>query len=352
MVLNGIVVVDTAGPSGQLCGRLLADAGATVLKVDAKGGDPSRYRQPIVQGADGPVGLPYLFWNSGKKLLEFDVTTSPGRTAFQNLVESAALWLTSDDSTTSGLLPEPEEFVADTPSVIISAFGRTGPYSTYKGNDIVFNAMGGLTNLSGDRGGAPCTPPEYQSYYSASYLAFTAALAALWSARSGSPARHIEIAIFEVIASFDQMIRTWGYDRVKLERSGSQHGRIAPASVFRTKDGYVHLFVSTKHWPVFLEVWENHPEEYNDKRLASNDARRAISSQLNRDVENFTMAYETGSFVALMEDAGIPCQPVNKLSDVLCDAHLKSRKVFHEQEYDSLRYIEPKSPVMLGLGDK
>src|SRR5690606_7069762 len=107
----------------------------------------------------------------------------------------------------------------------------------------------------------------------------------------------------------------------------------APAAVFRTSDGYVHLFVSTKHWPSFLDAWDGHPAELEDPSWRSNDARRAAADWLNGEVEAFVGRHSTASFVALMERFGIPCLPVNSPADVLTDEHMAARGAFVESSY-------------------
>lgn len=306
-LLDGFSVVDLTGPTGQLAGRMLADLGVEVWKIEPPDGDPVRTLPPhaTTPPADD-TGMPFWFWNAGKRSVAVDTCTDAGRRLVGRLADGADLMLTSDDGVVGR-----DGIDASCPTVHVAGFGAGGPYEDWKAPDAVLTAMGGLTYISGKPEQPPCTPPQYQAYATAGVWALQAALSTLWARPPDPAAARVEVSAFEGIASLDQLIRTWRYDGELIERNGSQHGRVAPARVFRTQDGHVHLFVSTKHWNRFLSVWEGHPPELDDPKWVANDVRHAARDWLNDEVARFVGRYPTDAFTELMEGVGIPCLPVN-----------------------------------------
>ena len=148
-------VLDLTGERGQACGKLLADLGADVIKVEPPGGDPARRRGPFVDDESGPDrSLRWLAWNANKRSVSLDLNDAAGRDQFLRLVQSADFVL---ESFAPGYLAQLrlgyDELAQVNPSLIlvsISPFGQSGPYRDYKATDIVCWAMSGFMSIAGE----------------------------------------------------------------------------------------------------------------------------------------------------------------------------------------------------------
>ena len=163
--LGGIRILDMAGVEGQLCGRLLADLGAEVIKVEPPQGDPARRIGPFRLGApDGEASLRFLHLNTNKKSVTLDLTTGQGRETFRGLARTADAII---ETSVEGVF-EYESLREENPALVvvsITGFGPDGPYSGFKAPSIVVSAMGGVMYLCGSprtgaigRAGIPALP--------------------------------------------------------------------------------------------------------------------------------------------------------------------------------------------------
>ena len=154
-LLNPYRVLDLTGEQGQACGKLLADLGADVIKVEPPGGDPVRRRGPFVDDESGPDrSLRWLAWNANKRSVSLDLNDAAGRDQFLRLVQSADFVL---ESFAPGYLDQLrlgyDELAQVNPSLIlvsISPFGQSGPYRDYKATDIVCWAMSSFMSIAGE----------------------------------------------------------------------------------------------------------------------------------------------------------------------------------------------------------
>ncbi len=159
-MLSGYHIIDLSDDKGLFCGKLLADLGAEVVKVERPGGDPARMIGPFYQ--DDPHPDKSLFWFAfcqGKKGITLNLEEPRGQDLLKRLVAKADVLVESFppgylDSLGLGY----DALLAVNPSLVftsVTPFGTTGPYSSYKGPDIVAVAMSGYMSLSGDTDRAP-----------------------------------------------------------------------------------------------------------------------------------------------------------------------------------------------------
>ena len=169
-VLTGIRVLDLSGLAGQYAGRLLADLGADVVKIEPPGGDPVRFMPPFAADQPGPDrSLRWLAYNTNKTSVVIDITTSAGQDRLLEMARSADVML---DSYEPGYLASiglsDSELRAANPRLItvsLTPFGESGPYGSYKGNDLNAIAMSGLMTIQGDDQQPPATAPIDQAVH-------------------------------------------------------------------------------------------------------------------------------------------------------------------------------------------
>ena len=206
-------VLDLTSETGQPCGKLLADLGADVIKVEPPGGDPARRRPPFVDDDPDPEkGLYWLAYNANKRGVVLDLESPAGRARFERLATTADVVLESSAPGEMDRLGLSYERLAElNPGLVlvsITPFGQDGPYATYKGPDIVTWAMSGLMSVAGQ----PECPPAHlsddaQSRFSACGDAAIAALLALAQRQGTGRGQHVDVAIRDAVARTTFQIR-------------------------------------------------------------------------------------------------------------------------------------------------
>jgi crotonobetainyl-CoA:carnitine CoA-transferase CaiB-like acyl-CoA transferase len=328
--LKGFRALDLTDLSGQLCGRLLADLGMEVIKIEPPGGDPVRSLAPFVKSADGKLlSTTFAHLNAGKASKVLDLKTDAGRAALRQLVETADVVIESfqpGELDAKGL--GYKDLAAINPGIVmasISAFGQTGPKKNYACNDLVALAESGFLYISGDPSLAPCKPPETQAYYFASLFATAGLLAALYRRERTGQGDHIDASMQETLATQEHIIRLWANEKQVLKRAGSQHGSVAPAKIFQCRDGFVYLYVTRQHWKLFLSVWKDHAAVFDAPDWLNNVYRRAHADELNPAVEAFIGKFTMAEITDLLQAKGIPCVPVNTPMGFANDEHVRGR---------------------------
>ncbi len=243
-------VLDLSGELGFMCGKMLGDLGADVIKVEPPGGDPARALGPFYRDERHPDRSLYWFaLNTSKRGVTLNLELAEGRELFKALVRTAHFVI---ESFPPGYLAELglgyEDLARINPAIIltsISGFGQTGPYAHYRVSDIVGVAMGGLMWLCGDPDRAPLRIRPQQGYFQASIQAAVATmLAHHYRARTGE-GQHVDVSMQEAVTW--TMIPTrqwWDLHHVILTRAGPGRpsGRRRIRVIFPCKDGHVAVF--------------------------------------------------------------------------------------------------------------
>lgn len=350
--LRGFRALDLTDLKGQLCGRVLADLGMEVIKLEPPGGDSVRQLPPFVQLADGSrLSATFAHLNANKKSLVLDIRASDGRAAFLKLVEGADLVLESfPPSFLESIGLGYERLAERNPGIVVASitgFGRSGPYAGFAAPDIVACAMGGLMYISGDPSLPPCKPPETQAYYFGSLFAAVGALAALYRRQRRGQGDHVEVSMQEALATQEHLIRLYANEGQIVKRQGSQHGQVAPARIFRCKNGHVYLYVTRQHWKLFLSAWPDHPEKFDAPEWTNNLYRRSRADEINREVEKFTARYTKEELTEYLQARGIPCVPVNRPREFMQDEQVKARSFFVPVAYRGGVVAQPAAPVLI-----
>ncbi|MBM3140074.1 MAG: hypothetical protein FJZ92_07635, partial [Chloroflexi bacterium] len=194
--LAGVRAIDLAGESGVFAGRMLAELGADVIRLEPPGGDAVRRRPPFAEGATGadgrPVSLYHLHFNAGKRSVALDHRTAAGAEALRRLAAHTDLWLdTAAPGEMEALGLGYEALAAIRPALVyttITPFGLEGPMRGYRANDLVGAATSGLMYLNGYAEDPPNVPGAEQAYHMASLAAVASALVAL-AGRERDPER-------------------------------------------------------------------------------------------------------------------------------------------------------------------
>ncbi len=218
-------VLDLTNEHGHFAGKLLADLGADVIKIEPPEGDPARRRGPFVEDVPGPErSLRWLAWNTNKRSVSIDLSDPAGRDRFRRLAQSADIVF---ESFAPGQLDDLglgyEALSRANPGLIlvsISPFGQTGPYRDFQATDIVLWAMSGNMSITGESAGPPAhLSDDCQSYLHAGGDAAIGALIALTQRARSGRGQHVDLSIQEATSrGLYQITGSWDMTGRNLPR--------------------------------------------------------------------------------------------------------------------------------------
>ena len=253
MFLEPYSVLDLTGPLGYLTGKVLADLGAHVVKVEPPGGDPARRWLPQRRTADGAVGVYWLATNAGKRGLVLDLESDEDRRTLRDLARSADFLLESFPPGTLerwGL--DYDTLRGDNAGLIfvsITPFGQQGPYRDYQAFDLELMALGGAMSLAGEEGGEPMrvTVPQAPMWVGAE-AAMGALTALVYRTRRGFGQRVDVSAQAAVMSALAHAPAFWDLSRINPQRAGIHiTGRSVTGARMRVfwpcRDGWINFII-------------------------------------------------------------------------------------------------------------
>ena len=332
--LAGVRVVEaTTTWAGPMCGCLLADLGADVVKVEHPSGEVARRVPPFLCADRGGGGVSFMHAtvNRGKRSLALDLRRSEGRDLFLRLCEGADIVV---ENFRPGVLAGWGLGYADVrarrPDVVyvsISGYGQYGPDAARAGYDPLAQAASGFLSLNGDPDGRPVKSPTFLADDLAGLHGALAALAALRHRDRTGEGQHVDVALLDAMLFQSTGYPTLGALGVPLPRLGNEFRIAAPANVFPCRDGEVMTGVLIdSHWKRFAAVI-GHPELADDPGYATAEARLERRDELNRLVTSFTRERALDDVVAALAEAGLPAAPVRTYADAARDPHLAEREM-------------------------
>ena len=251
--LEGVRVVEFTDELGSYCGRLLADLGADVIKVEPPGGGLQRNSGPYRVGFEGQPNASLAFWahNTSKKSVVLDLSSPGDRATARKLALSADIVLEDyPPGHLAGLGLGYAELSAEKPSLVytsVTGFGQTGPHANWAYSDIVGQATGGLMTLAGE----PADPPNMiygnQANVSASVQAAQGTMIALLHAEATGEGQHVDVSAQEAVSmSQETAMQTWDFQKKNRVRTGETGGipiKVPGAGTLKTRDGYILLYI-------------------------------------------------------------------------------------------------------------
>ncbi len=240
-------VLDLTSPSSAYCGKLLADLGAEVIRIEPPDAFPD--------ACDGARSPSFLYMNAGKRRLVLDLEQAADRDRFRRLTATADLVL---ESFAPGHLEQWElghaDFSAQRPELVwtsITGFGRTGPQRAFRSNDLVASALGGAVVAIGDPEDPPVRMAAHQADVVTATLAAASSLAALHHRLRSGRGQLVDVSALETIASITHIagVGKWLEDGVIPERVGTGLVASVPSGAYPCRDGTIYLMVNRPaHW--------------------------------------------------------------------------------------------------------
>ena len=325
--------------AGPWAGQILGDLGAEVIKVERpRTGDDTRHWGPPYlkdqQGENTSEAAYYLSANRNKQSLTLDFTQPEGQRIIRDLVASCDVLL--ENFKVGGLAAyglDYESLKAINPRLIycsITGFGSDGPYANRAGYDFMIQGLGGLMSLTGraddDEGAGPVKVGVALTDILTGLYATVGVLAALNYREQSGVGQHVELALLDVqVACLANQAMNYLTTGVAPRRMGNAHPNIVPYQDFPTADGDIILTIGNDgQFRKFAEA-AGHPEWATDERFASNKARVAHRKELIPLIRQVTVFRTTAEWVALLEQAGVPCGPINDLAQVFADPQVLAR---------------------------
>jgi crotonobetainyl-CoA:carnitine CoA-transferase CaiB-like acyl-CoA transferase len=247
-------VLDLTNETGFFCGKILADLGAEVIKVEKPGGDPSRNIQPFYLNIPHPERSLYWFaYNLNKKGITLDIETTDGKDIFRKLVQETDFVI---ESFPVGYLDKLNLGYSNLkeikPSIILTSitpFGQNGPYKDYQASDLTSLAMGGFLYITGYPDGPPVRVTIPQSSLLAGSTAAAATMIAHNHRQNTGLGQHVDVSIQASITwTITNVVSLWEMNRMNLTRKGSvltgRYGTDANQRIlWQCKDGFVAYVV-------------------------------------------------------------------------------------------------------------
>lgn len=339
-ILDGVKVVDlTSVVFGPLATQMLGDLGADVIKVEGPEGDLLRQVQP---SRSKLMGAAFLGTNRNKRSVVLDLKTQTGRDRLRKLLSDADVMISSiRPAALARLSLDPETLRHENPKLItVSAtgFAQDGPYAAKPAFDDSVQSVSGLAGLATLRD--PEAPPAYAPTILADKLggvtAAYAVMAALFHRERTGEAQHVEVPMFETLASFlmvehldgatfEETPRDFGYARMLVP-----HRRPV-----QTADGYITILPYTNvQWARFFMA-VGRDDMIDHIWVTDMDARSRNIGAVYDMVAQIALTRTTDDWLALMEQADIPAMPVNNLSDLPSDPHLAATGFFQQIDHPS-----------------
>jgi crotonobetainyl-CoA:carnitine CoA-transferase CaiB-like acyl-CoA transferase len=311
---------------------ILAELGATVIKVEQPGaGDETRGFEPQL-ARDSAY---YFACNRSKASITVNLRSDDGRRIIRELAQQADALVENfpvgtlgrqglDYATLSALNP-------GLVYVSCTGFGQTGPYAHKKGYDTVFQAMGGLMSLTGEKGGPPVKPGLPVADLTSGLWVAIAILASLSGREQTGRGAYVDFSMLDGQVSLLTLAAARYFALGEVPpRLGTEHPGRVPSASFRCQDGkYAHITASDQHWAPLCKALQLGTDPIFLNNAARVARRDEVMAMLTRAVAKLTRA----ELIAKLDAAEVPVGPVNDVAEVLADPHVRARKLVGSFDY-------------------
>jgi len=371
--LDGYRVLDLTDEKGHLCGKLLGDLGADVIKIEPPGGDPARNKGPFYKDIpDREKSLQWFFTGLNKRSITLDLETIDGQRFFKMLVATADFVIESyEPGYMKSLGFGYEELEKLKPSIVmtsITPFGQTGPYAHYKVTDLVGVSMGGMVRLFGELEGPPVRISAPQFYYLGSIHAAMGSMVAHYHRELNGEGQQVDVSCQQAVLLAGR-ISSEAWDLLNVNSRGAGPNMVVPRPppidplyapfVRQCKDGHVVAFfsggasetlVKSSRELVALANREGIALDLKHFEWEKMDASTITQEEINELNEKLEQFFIIKTKNELFDEAmvrDIFLIPVNTAEDIAESPQLRSRNYWKQVEHpeldDSIPY--PSWPV-------
>ena len=311
---------------------ILAELGATVIKVEQPGaGDETRGFEPQL-AQDSAY---YFACNRSKASITVNLRAPEGQEIIRGLAQKADVVVENfpagtlaryglDFTMLSGLNPR-------LVYVSCTGFGQTGPYAHKKGYDTVFQAMGGLMSLTGEKGSGPVKPGLPIADLTSGLWVAIGILAMLSGRERTGRGAHLDFSMLDGQVSLLTLAAARYFALGEIPpRLGTEHPGRVPSATFRCKDGrFAHITASDQHWEPLCRALNLK----FDLDLGANEARVEHRDVVMQKMTDAIAKIDRAKLLQVLDRAEVPIGPVNDVAEILADPHVRARGLVSSFDY-------------------
>ena len=331
--LAGITVLDFGQIyNGPYCGHLMAMAGARVIKVESPDGETLRNSH-----AWSGEGYPFKALNGNKETITLNFKHPEGQSLLKEAVRNVDVLIENFRPGTMAKYGVGSVVLTGiNPRLIYAAgsgYGQSGPHADYLAMDITVQAMSGVVSVTGHEGDPPLkSGPAICDILGGVHL-YGAITTALYRREKTGLGAVLDIAMQDaVIPTLCSAIGAYYKSGNNPPRTGNHHQAraIAPYNIYATRDGHVAIIcIREGHWRKLTTAMER-PELLEDDRFKDMETRSQSMERTDGIVQDWTQELSTQEVFERCQQFGVPCSPVQTLSEVLNDPHLRQRGMLKE----------------------
>ena len=327
--------------AGPWAAQNLGDLGAEVIKVERPGaGDDTRgWGPPFLKdgsGKDTKEAAYYASVNRNKKSITLDLSKPEGQKIAREIAAKSAVLI---ENYKVGTLKRYglgyDDLKKENPGLVycsVTGFGQDGPYAPRPGYDFIFQGMGGLMSITGERDGQPGAGPQKVGIAITDVLtgmyASVAICAALTHRERTGEGQYIDCALLDTIVAFNanQIVSYFCSGRIPI-RYGNAHAQVVPYEVFPTADGHIILAIGNDgQFQRFCEV-AGCAELAEEPRFKTNTQRIVHRAELIPLIAEVMRTRSKQEWIEMLEAATVPCGPINNMKEVFEDAQVRHREL-------------------------
>lgn len=335
--LSGVRVIDvTQIMAGPFCTMLLGDMGADVIKIEKPdGGDDIRRSGPPFVAGDSAA---FLNIGRNKRSVVIDIKTPEGSKIVRRLARAADIFVQNlRPGRIEGFGLGYDDLRAVNPSIVyatITGYGRTGPYKDKPGFDLMAQGMSGIMGVTGHPGHPPVKVSVPITDLNAGLFTAFGVLAAYVNRLKTGTGQHVDSSLLEAGVAY-----TFWESAIYFATgsppgpNGSAHQLSAPYQALPTSDGYLTIGGATQsNWERLCRA-VGRAELLSDPRFAANADRMANRAALERTLSEIFMTRTTAHWLGVLDRAGVPCGPINDMSQVYADPQVIARDMVVEIDH-------------------
>jgi formyl-CoA transferase len=326
--------------AGPFAGRMLADFGADVIKVEQpERGDPLR-RWGMTR--DGGDSLWHLVQSRGKQSVVADLHDPADQAFVRQLAQESDILI---ENFRPGRLEawnlDPQALMTENPRLIvvrISGYGQTGPMRDQPAFGTIAEAAGGLRFITGEPELPPARVGLSLGDSIASLHAVVGALVALHERESSGRGQLVDVALTESLFSMlEGILPEYAYHGAVRERTGNIAHNSAPTNAYPCADGdLVCIAANTNGLFATLARTIGRDDLADDPMLATNEGRVARAAELDEAIAEWTRTRSADEVVALLRDRQVPVSRINSIADIVADEQFRARDMLVEVDDDRL----------------
>ncbi|MGF7120379.1 CaiB/BaiF CoA transferase family protein [Rhodococcus sp. AG1013] len=349
--LDGVRVVDLSRVlAGPFCTALLADAGADVVKIEAKAGEDSRHLGPFRDGES----IYFNVLNRGKRSIALDLKDPEDRESLLQLIADADVVVENfRPGVTSRLGIDYEAARARNPKIVyasISGFGQKGPMAGAAAYDLVVQALSGVMSITGTEDSGPTRLGESFGDTITGVFAAWGISTALLAARATGQGQHLDVAMFDsMLAMLPTAHSQLQASGATPKRVGNRHPVSTPFDTYRADDGLFVLAIASEKGFQTLARTMGREELITDPRFTEDTLRTENEPALRKEIEAWAAGRTVAQVLELLDAAGLAGSEVWDVQQALGSEQARYRGVvetFEHPKAGTVSYV--RQPVVFG----